>query len=67
MSLLVSVIDNEEVEYIHLVSFEVGKTICGVEFYDNDDIPRFEYVNSTIKKVTCPYCKQLIDLIKKAR
>lgn len=67
MSLLVSITDYEEVEYIHLVSFEIGKTICGVEFCDNDDIPQFEYVRGSIKKVTCPYCNKLIDLIKKAR
>jgi hypothetical protein len=67
MSLLVSITDYEEVEYTHFVSFEIGKTICGVEFYDNDDIPQFKYVRGSIKKVTCPYCNNLIALIKKAR
>ena len=51
----------------HLISFVGGKTICGAEYLGNDNVKEITYIKGSIKKVTCPYCSQLINVIKHAR
>ena len=68
MSKLVKIKYKDDLECdIHLISFIGGKTICGAEYLGNDNVEEIEYITGTIKKVTCPYCSQLIKHIKNAR
>lgn len=68
MSELVKVNFNDEFDVdTHLISFTGGKTICGIEYLTNDNVKEITYITGTIKKVNCPYCSQLINLIKHAK
>lgn len=57
----------EEGREIHCISFEMGKTICGLEYLSSDDNLEISYPKGGIKKVTCVYCQLLIKHIKSLR
>lgn len=68
MAELVSVkYKDDDISDIHLISFVGGKTICALEYLTDDNIESIEYIHASINKVTCPYCKQLIQYVKHVR
>ena len=58
---------SEEGSETHCISFEMGKTICGIEYLSSAEDIEISYPKGGIKKVTCVYCQLLIKHIKSLR